>query len=482
MGKHVVVVGAGLGGLATALRLAHRGLGVTVLEKTSAIGGRCRKIRVGECTFDAGATLLMMLDPFEKLFEDVGERLSDHLQVTRLDPSYRVFWRDGSQIDASPDRERMADSLRDLAGESAVAAYRRLLVDLEGLYEEAIPKFVRRNFDSPLDLARPASLAAVIRHGMLGNLAKNIERRFSDPRLRMLFSFQSMYLGLSPFDAPWVYSLLTYMECGQGIYYSQGGLGAISEAVASLAKAKGVGIRLESPVSRVSQGRVELESGEALLADAVVINADLPYAQRELLGRRIPKWRRSCSALMLYAQTQKLEGLSHHNVFFGKDFRGNLDSIFREPLRPPEDPAFYACVSARSDPRAAPEGKDNLMLLIPCPNLDRPLAPNERERLLRGALERVACVAGVDEIQLEHVAHTTPEDWQGHLNLEGGAAFGLSHDFFQSACFRPSNRDPKVRNLYYVGASTAPGNGLPMVLIGAELVEQRLEADGVLSP
>lgn len=478
----MIIVGAGLGGLALALRLAHRGCRVTVLEKTDQVGGRCRQVRVGECTFDGGPTLLMMLDPFFKLFRDVGERLEDHVPIRLCEPSYRVFWRDGSTLDGTPNVAKMVRQIEALAGPDEALKYPGLLGELGALYRDAVPMFVRRNYDSPLALGTPRSLATVLRHGMLGNLAQRIERRFDDPRLRMLFSFQTMYLGLSPYDSPWVYAVLTYMEYGEGIWYPEGGLSAIPRAVARLAQARGAEIRLETPVARIEGKRVVLESGEELTGDAVVANADLPYAQRELLGRKTKPKKSSCSAAMLYLDYEgELEGLLHHNVFFGQDFRGNLDAIFAEPPRVPEDPAFYVCLSGRTDPSMAPAGRENLYVLIPCPNLDRPMTEAETRRLHGVVYERLGCVAGFDPGRVRARQSFGPEGWQSLLNLDRGAAFGLSHVFGQSACFRPSNVDRQNPDLLYVGASTTPGNGLPMVLISAELAEERLERRSLLS-
>lgn len=477
MGKPIVIVGAGLGGLALALRLAHRGENVLVLEKTDQVGGRNREVRVGECVFDGGPTLLMMLPPFRKLFADVGEDLDKALSLEKLDPTYRVFFSGGKRVEATTDQALMASRVRELCGEADEAAYRKLMPELKKLYDESVPAFVERNYDSPLELASPSGVGIVLRNSMLANYGRRIQRKFKTEKARMMFSFQTMYLGLSPFDAPWVYATLAYMEYGEGIWYPKGGIVEIARAIARHAEARGANIRLESAVCRASEDEVELESGEKIAAKAVVLNADLPYAEG-LIGTPKPRRRSSCSALMTYLDYEgEIPELLHHNVFFGADFAGNLDEIFRK-LEPPSDPAFYAAISARSDPEKAPKGHENLYLLIPCANLDRPWSKAEGDQIREKVYARLEAETSFKRDRIRGMKEFTPEDWQSTLNLDRGAAFGISHDFFQSAAFRPNNRVRK--GLYFVGASTVPGNGMPMVLISADLAERRLQADSLL--
>lgn len=475
--KHVVIVGAGMGGLALAARLAHRGERVTVLEKNAEVGGRNRRVVVGDCTFDSGPTLLMMLDPFRKLYADLGEDFDVEIATKLCDPSYRVFFADGTRIDGTTNLPVMVDRIRDLGGEKDAAAYPEFLRELADLYEISIPNFVRKNYRGVGDFASPPQVRRVLKHRMLGNLANRVNRTFEDPRVRMLFSFQTMYLGLSPFQAPWVYATLAYMEYGEGIFYPQGGMVGIAENLAGHATKRGAEVRLSTPVSAVANGQVTLESGEQISADAVVMNADMPYAQRVLQSAPSSrKLRYSCSAHMMYiAYEGDLPDLEHHNVFFGPDYRGNLENIFTN-LQEPSEPAFYVCVSKRSDSNVAPDGIINLMVLIPCPNLDCPLNEDATRRMEEYAFGRL----GLDRTKVRAVERRSPAAWQSEFNLERGAAFGISHDLFQSAFMRPQNWNRKNPKSYYVGASTVPGNGLPMVLISAELAEQALITNGVI--
>lgn len=478
----MVVVGAGAGGLSVALRLAHRGLQVTVLEQNDFVGGRNRRECLNGCRFDGGPTLLMMLDPFRKLFADVGDRFEDRVPITLCNPSYRVFYADGSRINATVDQDVMIERIRELSGEQDARQFRPFLAELRALYEAAIPNFVRKNYGALKDFASPSQVGHVLRHHMLSNLAKRVERRFSDPRLHMLFSFQTMYLGLSPYDAPWVYATLAYMEFGEGIWYPTGGLPRITEEIALLAQERGAEIRLGAKVASIDSRSVTLASGEQITADAVVSNADLTYTNRELLGkpdRR--KLRFSCSAHVMYIDYEgELDQLQHHNVLFGSDFRGNLDALFHS-LKTPSDPAFYVCLAKRTDPTVAPEGHHSLFILVPVPNLELAMSEDDEARLENSVFVRLSKEAGFDRTRIRGIKRCGPKQWRDELNLDRGAAFGLSHDLFQSAFMRPHNVRSDTPGLYYVGASTVPGNGLPMVLISAELVEQRLIDDGVIS-
>jgi phytoene desaturase len=485
--KNFIVVGAGLGGLATALRLAHRGHTVTILEKNGEIGGRNRPLKVNDCVFDSGPTLLMMLDPFRKLFADVGERFEDHLDISLCDPNYRVFFGDGTRINCTSNMARMIQEIDRVSGPEAAAAYPKMLGDFGALYHASVPQFVRRNYNSVLDLVDFRNLSVALKHGMLGNLAKSVAKYYSDPKLQSLFCLQTMYLGLSPYDAPAVYGVLVYMEYGEGIWYPKGGMVRICQAVAELAQKKGVKICLNTPVCKMDGKSVLLESGEKLEADAVICNADLPYAEKHLLAKNAKteaaaKNRKySCSAYMMYVDYEgDLPDLLHHNIVLGKDFQGNLDQIFNK-FEMPEDPAFYVAISSKTDEAKAPEGHLNLFLLAPYPNLTRPFTEADDATIQDKVFSRLEKDFGFERSRIRGMKTKSPVDWNSELNLDLGAAFGLSHHLMQSVCFRPSNRDRNHKGLYYVGASTVPGNGLPMVLISAELVEKRLLEDGVIA-
>ncbi|MEN3000624.1 MAG: phytoene desaturase family protein [Armatimonadota bacterium] len=469
--KHAIVVGAGIGGLSTAARLAHQGWQVTLLEAQDQLGGRIGELRRDDYRFDTGPTLLMMLEPLERLFSDLHRRLEDYLDLILLEPSYRVFFTDGTVFDSSTNIARMVREIEKIAPQE-VAGYLRLMADLRAMYQAVIPAFVRREYRRLGDLLSPAQIGLLFRFRLLDNLWRRVGRYVRDPRLRTLFSFQTMYLGISPMQARWVYAILTYMESGEGIWYPRSGMYQLIRALRAIAEEEGVTIVTNTPVAKVlTEGNravgVQLLTGEKLLADCVVLNVDAPTAYSQMLppsrfAHR--RWRASCSAMMFYiGYRQRLPHLLHHNVFFAENVERNFDEIFRLGVVPC-DPSFYACLSNRTDPTDSPPDGENLYILIPVPNLSGVDASASENQLLEHVIARL----NLDDRQIEFVEKRTPHDWVS-LGLWQGAAFGISPTFFQSTYFRPSIRSP-FENLYLVGASTHPGNGIPMVLIASELV------------
>jgi phytoene desaturase len=314
---------------------------------------------------------------------------------------------------------------------------------------------------------------------------------FSDDRLRAAMTFQTMYLGISPFEAPAVYGLLPFTELAVGIWFPEGGLYAVPLALEKVCRELGVRFHYRANVTRIdveserARG-VTFADGTRLSADAVVCNADLPWAYKNLIdpaATRLPsaeKLKYTSSAFMMYLGTRKkYPGLLHHNVIFGGDYKGAFHDIF-ERFVVPEDPAFYVNAPAHTDPTMAPEGKDSLYVLVPVPNRDAKIDWKvEGPRLREKVLNRLAELGHGDlRENIEVERHFTPDDYELTLNLERGSAFGLSHNFFQVGAFRPANVDPNVSNLFFVGASTQPGTGLPMVMLSAKLVAERV-ANGV---
>jgi phytoene desaturase len=475
----VVVVGAGVGGLAAAARLAHLGHEVTVVERRSVVGGRNSRLRVGEADFDCGPTLLMMREPFERLFSDLGERIEDWLDLRQCDPVYRAWFGDGTVLDATTDLARMVPRLASLVGRDEAERFPKFLGDAGELYRVAVPQFVRRNYRSAFDLARARDLAAVVRHRLLASYSRRVKSYASDERLRQLISFQTMYLGLSPHAAPWVYAVLAYMELGEGVWYPFGGMARVSEAVAELAERRGARILVGREVVRIEGGAARLADGETIAGDAVLCNADFPWAEQNLLGRPPKPRRYSCSALVtLMDYDGELPELRHHNVFFGSDFDGHLEALYgRRPL--PESPAFYACASSKTEPSRARPGGTNLSVLVPVPNCAD--GPGGADGMTMAAVESaLAKASGFDKSLVRATKTLDAAEWRDEFRLDRGAAFGLSHDFWQSVAFRPSNRDRRNPRLFYVGASTNPGNGVPMVLVSAELAVARMAESGVL--
>lgn len=486
--QRVVVIGAGVGGLSAAARLARQGFEVEVFEKGAGPGGRCGQLAFDGFTFDTGPTLLLMPEVLEETFAAAGRKVSDYLELTRCDPNYRIHFRDGSDISFSTDLVHMVRELERFEPGS----FRRYLAFLSvgrEQYQTSLERFVGRNFDNVMQFIAPSNLRKIFAVKAHRRMYREVSRYFRDERLRAALTFQTMYLGISPFESPAVYGLLPFSELAIGIWFTRGGLHAIPRALERVGAEHGVRFHYRTAVKQilVENGRatgVLLENGERIDADHVLCNADLPWAYRNLIDpahsrlRRADRLKFTSSAFMLYLGVRRRRPeLAHHNVIFGGDYRGSFDDIFRR-MRVPDDPSFYVNAPARTDPSLAPEGKDSIYVLVPVPHRHPGIDwKEEAPRVRRKIFHRLASLGLADlERDVEAERQFTPDDYEQQLNLERGSAFGLSHNFFQVGPFRPANQDRRIRNLFFVGASTQPGTGLPMVMLSARLVTERIVA------
>ena len=486
--KRVVVVGAGMGSLAAAIRLGVMGYEVEVFEKNGQAGGRIGRLQEGGFTFDTGPSLLLMTDTYRELFEFAGSSLEDRVKLVPLDGQYRVEFGDGDSLTM---RRALPELIRELERiEPGVTPrfYRFLEISCYR-YRLGRSEFVERDFERAKDFFGVRNLRLLLKTRALGNYYRSVSRYFRTDKLRQAFSLQTMYLGLSPFRAPAVYSLLPYTELAEdGLWFPEGGMYALIEAMEELAREVGVNLHLDAPVEQVTvtKGRATgvRVNGEVHAADAVLVGADLPYAYRVLLGgradrdfrlRRREKLEYTASAFMLYLGIdRRLDGMLHHNFYLSNRYRKNFEAIFRDRVLP-EDPSFYAVVPSKTEPHMAPEGMESLFVLVPVPHIS-PHVDWERdgaafEEKVYGLLER-RC--GVDRGSVVYEKVRTPLDWRDEYNLEEGAAFGLGHGISQVGYFRPPMVSRSVGGLYFVGASTRPGTGVPLVTIGARLVAERI--------
>jgi phytoene desaturase len=485
----VVVVGAGLAGLSAALRLAGAGREVTVLERDDVPGGRAGLLELaspggGNYRFDTGPTVLTMPDLIADALDCVGEKLEDWLELTPIDPLYRACYPDGSTLDVKADPAAMEAEVERVCGPAEAAGYRRYVEFVSTLYRYEMKSFIDRNIDSPLDLVRP-DLARLAALGGFRRLAPKVGQYLKDPRTRRVLSFQSMYAGLSPYDALAIYAVIAYMDSVAGVYFPKGGMHAVPRALAGAAEKHGVQLRYGTPVRRVlvEHGRavgVETADGERIAADVVVLNPDLPVAYRELLPpaatpRRVKRLDYSPSCFLLLAgSTQAYTKTAHHNIHFGRAWREVFtDLIDRRRLM--ADPSVLVTSPTHTDPSLAPAGRHSYYVLFPTPNLDAGidwdvLGPRYRDEVV-ARLERLGYVGFGDGIEVEDV--TTPADWQ-RRGMERGAPFASAHSFFQTGPFRPANLAPTVDGVVFAGSGTQPGVGVPMVLISGRLAAERI--------
>ena len=491
-----LIIGAGIGGIATAARLAKHGYEVTVLEKEATPGGRCNQIVRDGHRFDIGPTLFLMPEIWEETFAALGEKLSDHLDLRRIDPTYKVHFDDGLQLQLTSNLGEMQTQLEKVE-KTAFSGFLHYLAEGSKHYKVSLEKFVGRNFYNIFEYFSLSNLPLLVQLKALRKHYANTSRFFKDERLKAAFTFQNMYLGLSPYDAPATYSLLQYTELAEGVWYPMGGLYAAIQALVKIAERLGVKFIYNAPVNRINTGkgkarpepgrRVEsvlTEDGREFRAEIFVGNADLPYIYKELLpesqaAKELDDKLYTCSTIMFYWGVDKeYPQIAHHNVFLGGDYKASFDQIFRDHTLP-ETPSFYVHAPARTDPTAAPRGHDTLYVLVPVGHLD-PRSEQDWEVLIERArqtvFERLAGEMGAEDLK-EHIKFEIvyqPKVWKERFNLEKGAAFGLSHNFWQVGYLRPQNRHNLYKNLYFAGASTHPGTGLPIVLLSARLTTERI--------
>jgi phytoene desaturase len=487
----VLVIGAGLGGIAAAARLARQGCAVTVLEKNPAPGGRCGRLVCDGHRFDVGPTLLLMPEVFAETYAALGERMEDHLDLRRVDPTYCVHFDDGTALSLTADLHALRSQVEAIEPGS-FAGVLRYLAEGQRHYNVALRQFVGREFGSFAEYVSPQNLWRVIvqLHALRRHYAR-MARYVQDPRLKAALTFQNMYLGLSPFDAPATYSLLPYTELADGVWFPMGGMYRVIESLVAIAERQGVRFHYSAPVTRITLAGdratgVLLQDGTDLAADVIVANADLPYVYSRLLpesatARRMQRLRYTCSAILFYWSVDiAYPALGPHSVFLSGDYRDSFERIFTAHALP-EAPSFYLHAPARIDPSAAPPGRDTLLALVPVGHLDDGCAQDWDAWLpaARMAVLRRLARLGLADLD-RHIAAErsyTPRDWLTLYNLERGAAFSLSHTALQVGYLRPHNRHRRYGNLYFVGGSTHPGSGLPMVLLSARLTAERVLRD-----
>jgi phytoene desaturase len=482
--ERVVVVGAGLAGLACALHLAAAGRQVTVLEREPVPGGRAGRLGLQGYEFDTGPTVLTMPSLIEEPLAAVGEKLSDWLELTPLDPAYRAYYPDGSTLDVRTDTVRMAAEISRVCGPREADGYLRFVDFARELWKLERDHFIDRNLDSPVDLLN-LNLLKLLGLGGFRRLQPKINQFFRDPRTRRIFSFQAMYAGLAPQDALALYAVIAYLDAVSGVYFPKGGMHAVPRALAGAAEKHGVTFRYDTTVTRVetSAGRataVLTADGSRIPADVVVLNPDLPIAYRDLLPpRRQRRLRYSPSCVVLHVGSRQAYGkIAHHNIHFGSSWRGTFDEVIRRGLLM-SDPSLLVTNPSRTDPAVAPPGRQTYYVLAPTPNLQTGpmnwrggLAERYASSLV-STLEERGYVGFGDGIEVSRVI--TPADWADQ-GLAAGTPFAAAHTFPQTGPFRPANLHPSLENVVFTGSGTQPGVGVPMVLISGKLAAARVTA------
>lgn len=491
MTRTVTIIGAGPGGLAAAMLLARTGCRVRVLEKLAVPGGRTSSITTESgFRFDLGPTFFLYPRVLDDIFRDCGRDLRKEVEMVRLDPQYRLVFGSGGELLATPDVARMEAEVARLSPADA-GSFTRFMESNREKFERFAP-FLEQPFQSWRDLASPDLLKLMPILKPWRSLDAELGRFFSDERIRLAFTFQSKYLGMSPFRCPSLFSILSFLEYEHGVFHPIGGCGAVSAAMARIATEMGVEIHYEEPVESLEfAGRRIVAARTArstYAADATVINADFARSMTRLVpdrlrrrwnDRRIASRRFSCSTFMLYLGLDgRYDDIPHHNIYLSADYRDNLADIERRRVLS-RDPSMYVQNASVTDPTLAPRGMSTLYLLIPVthrhPNIDwRREASGYREVAL-DQLERFGIRGIRERIRFEKMI--TPDEWQDDYEIYRGATFNLSHDLGQMLHMRPHNRYEDIDGMYLVGGGTHPGSGLPVIYSSARITTDLLLED-----
>ncbi|MEF8883180.1 MAG: phytoene desaturase family protein [Halapricum sp.] len=495
-GQDAVVVGGGIGGLSSACYLADAGADVTLLEKNEQLGGRASRLEQDGFVFDMGPSWYLMPDVFERFFDHFDRAPEDYYELERLDPHYRIFFKDGDEIDVSPDRaanRELFDSYEDGGGE----AFDSYLETSETHYETAMEKFVyedRSRLRDWIDL--DVMRAAPIGLQLIGSMQGHVSDYFEHPKLQQIMQYTLVFLGGSPKNTPALYNMMSHVDFNLGVYYpvpkngdGPGGVGVVVDAIADLATELGVTFETDSEVDEITRRKdafhVETVDGEIHHPDRVVVNADYRHAEQELMPEHERQYDESYwddrtyapSAYLMYLGVEgDVDELAHHTLVLPEDWDPHFDQIFERPAWP-DDPAYYLCVPSRTDDAVAPEGHSNLFVLVPvAPGLRDTGALRDRYR--EKILDDVAANTGVDlrdRIVVEE--QFCVDDFVDRYNATEGTALGLAHTLRQTALLRPNNRSSSVDGLYFTGSFTTPGIGVPMCLISGEHTAQALIDD-----
>ncbi|QIB75026.1 phytoene desaturase [Halogeometricum borinquense] len=484
-GTSVVVVGGGFGGLSTACYLADAGATVTVLEKNEQLGGRASRLERDGFRFDMGPSWYLMPDVFEDFFGYFDRTPSDYYELTRLDPHYRIFFKDGDRVDMVPDLEQNRETF-EAYEPGAGKQFENYLQKAEKNYEVGMEHFVYTDRTKLSDFADWDVIKNARGLSLIGSMQDHVEKYFNHPKLQQIMQYTLVFLGGAPNNTPALYNLMSHVDFNMGVYYPDGGLGGVVDGMVSLGEELGVEFHVESPVNEI-RGRegafvTRTEDGREFYSDYVVSDADYRHTEMDLLPedkRQYDEdyWQSRTYAPSAYLLYLGVEGdvpeLEHHTLVLPTDWDDHFEKIFDDPAWP-DDPAYYLCVPSKTDDTVAPEGHSNLFVLVPiAAGLDD--TPEQRERYRDLVLDDIAAHTGEDlrdRIVLEE--SFCVDDFSDRYNATQGTALGLAHTLRQTALLRPPHHSAEVPGLYFTGSFTTPGIGVPMCLISGQLTAEKM--------
>lgn len=487
MSKQVAVIGSGFAGLSAATTLADAGYNVTIYEKNSSPGGRARKFDIDGFSFDMGPSWYWMPDVFERYFNRFGHEVKDYYTLKRLDPSYKVIFGDHDVWDIPADMNAL-HALFERIEPGSSRKLEKFLNEAAYKYDVGINSLVYKPGLSLTEFADSRLIRGVFRLQVFNSISKHIRSFFQDPRLIQLLEFPVLFLGAMPSETPALYSLMNYADMSLGTWYPVGGMHKIVEGMVSLAEEKGVSIRYNAEITSLQTDNnrisaIMVNGEERLTPDIVVAGADYHHVEQQLLPesdrRYSPAYweqrKMAPSSLIFYLGVDGvIPNLEHHNLFFDSDFTLHAREIYKDPAWPTQ-PLYYVCCSSKTDPTVAPEGMENVFILIPvAPGLED--SEEIREKYYGQTMERLEKHTGMNirekVVYKRSYAHT---DFVRDYHAFKGNAYGLANTLMQTAHLKPSMINKKVRNLYYTGQLTVPGPGVPPSLISGQVVADQID-------
>jgi len=495
--KKIVIIGAGVAGLAAGIRLRALGYDVCIFEKEKKPGGRMHHIGGEGFTFDLGPTIVMMPQIYRDVFAAAGRNPADYLAMEQVNPMFKLYFPDGDSFSMSSDLVELT-ALLDRFGGNDTQGYLAYLADVFKRYQVAKEEFIEKSFRGAGDFYNTRSLIAALKLRTFDSAYESLKKFVRNEKLRRSLAFQTLYIGISPYNGPSIYTIIPMIELLYGVWHVKGGMNAVATAMVRLFAELGGRLYLESSVDEIliedKRAKGVKLGDRQVLADFVLCAADFPYAVTSLIKEDINRGKYtpdkvkameySCSAFLLYLGIgQKCPSLGLHNVWFAQDFDRNISDIFDRHVFP-EDPSLYIYCPSRIDDSVAPPGKEGLYILVPVPELSRDalkwddLSIKARRDEIVGIVSRAIGMPDLPA-KIDFEAIVTPVDLKERFNAYNGAAFGLKPTLMQSNYFRPHNKYDYCEGLYFAGASAHPGAGVPIVLTSAKLAVQEILRDDV---
>lgn len=491
MSKNVIVIGAGIGGLATAVRLLSKGYSVKILEKNAYIGGVTSQISTSNFSFDLSASIMMMPEKYIELFQYINKDINNYLTLIPLNPLYKIFYHDGTELAIPSDLNNLIKNLEAISVDDSIG-YMKFLNEVYKKYKIADKYFLQKSQNNITSLLSPKSLYKIAHLNPLVTSYSFISKYIKDERLRNLLAFQSMYVGVSPYNGSSIYTLVPATSQLYGLYHIKGGMFSLVKALEKLIYELGGTIETNAEITEILIDAstvigVKTNSSQ-YLSNIVVCNCDFPYAMKTLIksdqykkeftDSKINKMKYSCSTFILHlGLTKKYDTLDVHNIYIGPEFKKNIEAPFKGFI--PIDPSYYIYRPTAIDDSIAKNTLDTLNIMVRVPNLlfnSVTWSQSTICNLKNKILDDLSKIQGLHDIKsnISFLSYTTPEDFDKNFNTYAGCAFGLSHTLTQTNYFRPQALYKPVKNLYFVGASTHPGTGVSMVLTSSKICTEEI--------